>query len=290
MPPKPDPRAELIVAGLLVAAAAAAALFVVAYGVGWSTQVLGGTLAAALALVAAALLVIAKRLIVTEEKVEDYPDESHPDEQRAVAQIVRESGSGFTRKRLLGGAATLAGGTLGAALIAPAVSLGPTFDTSRLNESPWRAGRRLVDEQGRPLSADDIDVGPFYTAFPEGADKKAIAAPIVLVRLDPAALRLRPRTGRPRASSPTRRSARTRAARSRSIATRSSSRPSPSRRSCARATTRPSIPPTAATVLFGPAGRPLPQLPLTIDAERNLRAAGDYSGPGRAELVGRAQP
>ena len=27
------------------------------------------------------------------------------------------------------------------------------------------------------------------------------------------------------------------------------------------------------------AGRPLPQLPLTIDSERNLRAAGDYSGP-----------
>ena len=34
--------------------------------------------------------------------------------------------------------ATLAGGTLGAALVAPVVSLGPTFDTSRLNESPWR--------------------------------------------------------------------------------------------------------------------------------------------------------
>ncbi|HEY7632232.1 MAG TPA: Rieske (2Fe-2S) protein, partial [Thermoleophilaceae bacterium] len=33
------------------------------------------------------------------------------------------------------------------------------------------------------------------------------------------------------------------------------------------------------TVLFGPAGRPLPQLPLMVDREGNLRAAGNFSGP-----------
>ena len=33
------------------------------------------------------------------------------------------------------------------------------------------------------------------------------------------------------------------------------------------------------SVLFGPAGRPLPQLPLTIAADHTLRAAGDFSGP-----------
>ena len=32
-------------------------------------------------------------------------------------------------------------------------------------------------------------------------------------------------------------------------------------------------------VLFGPAGRPLPQLPLAIDASGGLRAAGNFSGP-----------
>jgi ubiquinol-cytochrome c reductase iron-sulfur subunit len=31
-------------------------------------------------------------------------------------------------------------------------------------------------------------------------------------------------------------------------------------------------------VLFGPAGRPLPQLPLAIDAGGALIAAGGYSG------------
>ena len=32
-------------------------------------------------------------------------------------------------------------------------------------------------------------------------------------------------------------------------------------------------------VLFGPAGRDLPQLPLAIDRAGNLRAAGNFSGP-----------
>jgi ubiquinol-cytochrome c reductase iron-sulfur subunit len=32
-------------------------------------------------------------------------------------------------------------------------------------------------------------------------------------------------------------------------------------------------------VLFGPAGRPLPRLPLEVDAEGNLRAAGNFNAP-----------
>jgi ubiquinol-cytochrome c reductase iron-sulfur subunit len=35
----------------------------------------------------------------------------------------------------------------------------------------------------------------------------------------------------------------------------------------------------AAHVEFGPAGRPLPQLPLAIDSQGNLRAGGAMSGP-----------
>src|SRR3954471_17390610 len=278
---EPDRRAELLVVVLLVAAAPAAALFVVAYGVGWSTQVLGGSLAAALGLIAAALLIVAKRLIVTEEKTETYPDESHPDEQQAIGQIVRESGSGLTRKRLLGGAATLAGGTLGAALIAPAVSLGPTFDTSKLNESPWRRGRRLVDEQDRPLSADDIDIGPFYTAFPEGADKKAIGSSIVLVRLDPARLRLPPeRRGWAPEGILAYSKICTHAGCAGALYRHPQFQPTQPKPAlvcpCHYSTFDPAA---GGEVLFGPAGRPLPQLPLQIDPQRTLRAAGDYSGP-----------
>ena len=38
-------------------------------------------------------------------------------------------------------------------------------------------------------------------------------------------------------------------------------------------------PAAGGTVLFGPAGRDLPQLPLMIDGQGNLRAAGNFSGP-----------
>ena len=170
---------------------------------------------------------------------------------------------------------------LGAALITPAVSLGPVFDTSRLNESPWRAGRRLVDEQDRPLSADAIDIGPFYTAFPEGADKKAISPPLVLVRLDPGKLRLPPERRRWAPEGIVAYS---------KICTHAGcaialyrnpkfdvTQPKPALVCpCHYSTFDPA---DGGTVLFGPAGRPLPQLPLAIDARRNLRAAGDYSGP-----------
>jgi ubiquinol-cytochrome c reductase iron-sulfur subunit len=36
-------------------------------------------------------------------------------------------------------------------------------------------------------------------------------------------------------------------------------------------------PATGASVTYGPAGRPLPQLPLMIDSEGYLRAAGNFS-------------
>jgi quinol---cytochrome c reductase iron-sulfur subunit len=280
-PGEPDPRAEAVVIVLLLLAAAGAVLFVVAYALDWSTQALGGALGGSLALLAAALIVIGKRLVVTEELTEPYPPAGTPEEQDAVARIVRESGSRFTRKRLLGAAAVTAGGALGAALVTPALSLGPALDTSRLDESPWRRGRRLVDKAGRPFRTEDIGTGAFYTAFPEGADPKAIASPVVLVRLDAGELRL-PR-GRERwapdgivAYS--------------KICTHAG---------CAVALYRnPLFEPTApdralvcpchystfdvatgGTVLFGPAGRPLPQLPLMVDSTGELRAAGGFSGP-----------
>ena len=280
-PGEPDPRAEAVVIVLLLLSAAAAVLFVVAYALEWSTQVLGGALGGSLALLAAALLVIGSRLVVTEELEGSYPQAGTPEEQDAVARIVRESGSRFTRKKLLGAAAATAGGALGAAMVAPALSLGPALDTSRLNETPWHRGRRLTDKDGKPFRTEDIGTGAFYTAFPEGADPKAIGSPVVLVRLDPGELRL-PR-GRERWATDG-------IVAYSKICTHAG---------CAVALYRnplfePAEPDralvcpchystfdvaTGGTVLFGPAGRPLPQLPLMADSTGELRAAGGFSGP-----------
>ena len=69
------------------------------------------------------------------------------------------------------------------AALTPALSLGPFADTSRLNETPWRRGTRLVDRDGKPWSADDIENGTFYTAFAEGSDPDGIASSVVMIKL-----------------------------------------------------------------------------------------------------------
>ena len=113
-----------------------------------------------------------------------------------------DAGDGRRRSSRRAAAASRASGLLGSRAAAPAAALGaalrrarasrsgPCSTSAALYETPWRRGRRLVDEDGRPLRADEIEQETFYTAFPEGADREQIGAPLVVVRLDPAALEL----------------------------------------------------------------------------------------------------
>ena len=168
--------------------------FPVIYALGdhWrhETQYLGLALGLALVLFGAAMIVTARQLIVTEEIEDDYPPDEHPEEQEMLVQVVEESGARLTRRRLfvvaLGGAA----GAVGLAAVTPLASLGPVLKIAPLLRTPWRRGRRLVDEQGRPWKASDIEQDDLYTAFPEGASKEELGSPIVLVRLPPEQLRL----------------------------------------------------------------------------------------------------
>jgi ubiquinol-cytochrome c reductase iron-sulfur subunit len=282
-PGEPDPRAELAVILLLFGAAASAAMFVVIYALDWSnqTQYLGLALGVSLTLLAVALIVASRDLVVTEEIEEDYPEPEHPDEQEKLVQIVDESGSRITRKRFLGTAAGAAGATLTAALIVPAAGLGPILDTESLYSSPWRRGRRLVDEEGRPYRADDIQTKTFYTAYPEGADKEEVAAPLVVVRLHSRQLRLPP--GRedwaPKGILAYSKIC-THAGCAISLYRKPLFPPTEPRPAlvcpCHYSTFDPA---DGGSVIFGPAGRNLPQLPLLIDHVGELRAAGDFSGP-----------
>jgi ubiquinol-cytochrome c reductase iron-sulfur subunit len=280
---EPNPRTETFVILLLGAAAVCAAGFVAVYAIDRiprQTQFLGLSLGLSLACIAAACVLIGKRVVPDEEIDSRYPAE-HVEAQEEVVQIVEESADAFTRKRLLGLAAGGAGAALGAAILTPAVSLGPFLDTDRLYATPWRRGRRLVDGDHRPLRAADIQRDTFYTAYPEGEDPEQVGAPLVVVRLDPRALRLP--SGR-NGWAPHGILAYSK------ICTHAG---------CAIALYRtPRYEPTApgpalvcpchystfdpakgGAVLFGPAGRPLPQLPLAVDAAGHLRAAGSFSDP-----------
>ena len=284
----PDRRAENLVLGFLALSTAAAVGFIVVYAAfkagSIPNELLGICLGVSLAAIGAALTIVAKRLVVTEELEEDYPT-TNPEAQEDLLQIVHESGSRITRKRMLLGAGATAGGALAVAALTPTLSLGPFWDTAPLQETPWDRGRRVVDDNGVPIAADDIEPKTFYTGFPEGASKENLGSPLIIVRLDPANIHLpRGRTGwAPRGI----------LAYSK-ICTHAG---------CAielyRKPTFPAVEPepalvcpchystfnpaNGAQVIYGPAGRPLPQLPLMIDADNNLRAAGNFSarvGPG----------
>ena len=231
--------------------------------------------------IAAALIVLAKRLVPEEELSEEYPLPEHEHEQQELLQIVEESGDRLTRRRLLKLAAVGTGGVVGAALITPAVSLGPVFDVDPLYRTPWRRGRRLVDEAGRPYRAREIRPDTFYTAYPEAQPRDDLAAPLVVVRLDPEALALpEARSGWAPGGILAYSKTCTHAACEVALYRTPLFAPTAPRPAlvcpCHYSTFDPA---TGGTVLFGPAGRPLPQLPLLVDARGHLRAAGGFSGP-----------
>jgi ubiquinol-cytochrome c reductase iron-sulfur subunit len=274
-----DPRAELLVAGLLLACAACGVAFAVAIALDAGPQLQGLALGGALALLAAGLGVAGKRVVVQETDVEERPRLDRPEEHGPLEQEVASAADGISRRRLLAGSAAIAGAGLTAGLVAPAASLGPAID-DRISHTPWRRGRRLVDEQGRTLRLADIAQGSFITAFPEGADRRELGSPVVVVRVDPATLQLpRGREG----WAPEGLLAYSK------ICTHAG---------CAVALYRdPKFDPTqprpalacpchysvfdvarGAKVLDGPAGRPLPQLPLMLGPGGELQAGGGFSG------------
>jgi ubiquinol-cytochrome c reductase iron-sulfur subunit len=280
---EPSPRWELAVIALLVGVACFAVMFIVIYAADWKhqTQLLGLAIGGAFALLAAALIVASKRLVVSEELEEDYPEVGDVAERENLDQIVTESGSRMTRKRFLKGAAGAAGAALGAALIVPAASMGPVTDTESLYYSPWRRGRRVVDEEGRPYGAADISTTTFYTAYPENIDHEVLAAPLVLVRIEPDRLDL-PDDRRDWAPEGILAYSK--------ICTHAGCAVSEYRKPLFPPTSpEPAFvcpchystfdPATGGSVIYGPAGRNLPQLPLMIDDAGDLRAAGDFSGP-----------
>jgi ubiquinol-cytochrome c reductase iron-sulfur subunit len=280
----PQPRAELLAIGLLLFGALCAVAFVVVYVLDRlprQTQLLGLSLGLALLSVAAALIVTGKRLVVTEELEHDYPPQEHPEAQEAIVQTVDESGSRLTRRRLFTLGLGTAGGALAVALLAPLASLGPGIDLDSFVRTPWRRGRRLVDEDGRPYRAADIEQDTFYTAFPEGADREQLASPLVVVRLPPRDLDLpRENAGFAAAGIVAFSKICTHAGCAISLYRTPlfpEAEPKPAFVCpCHYSTFDPA---TGGTVIFGPAGRKLPMLPLRIDARGYLRAAGNFDGP-----------
>jgi ubiquinol-cytochrome c reductase iron-sulfur subunit len=283
VPPAPqNAGSELLAVALLLAAAGFAVAFIVVYVLDRlpaHTQLLGIALGSSCLCIAAALVVTAKRLVVTEELEDDYPAEEHRDELETVVQLVEESG--LTRRRLFKLALGAAGGALTLAILTPVASLGPAIHLARFYATPWRRGRRLVDEHGRPYRASDIEEKNLYTAFAEGADKEALSSSLVLVRLPKGDLKLPRQVAHYAADGIVAYS---------KICTHAGCAISLYRAPLFKPTDpTPALvcpchystfdPAAGGTVTFGPAGRKLPMLPLTIAPNGELRAGGNFDGP-----------
>jgi ubiquinol-cytochrome c reductase iron-sulfur subunit len=289
LPAQPaNPGAELVVLLLLGLSSLCALGFILIYAFAHSlpavTQFLGLSLGLSLLFLAAALVVVGRELVPTEEIAEPYPPHEHPHEQQVLEELTDEAGTRFTRGRLFRLGLLGAGGALSLALLTPAVSFGPLFRVGDFLSTPWRRGRRLVDEHGRPYKASDIQEGDFYLAFPEGLSsegREQLPASLVVIKLPPDQLRLPPNlkgydTHGILAYS--------------RICTHAGcaitlyraplfqpDEPAPALVCpCHYSTFDPA---TGGTVTFGPAGRDLPLLPLYEDSRGYLRARGNFDGP-----------
>lgn len=271
---------ESFVVACLVGTSLAAAGFVAVYVVSGDTQLLGLSLGLALGLLATALITASKRVVRQEQHEEERGAVVHEEEERETAQLVREGGSGISRRKLLVAAAGAAGTALTAALVVPAASLGPFLGTDRLLRTPWRAGRRLVDARDRLILADDVSEGVFVTAFPEGAPKDTLDAPLIVIRLPLRMLKLpEEREGWAPEGVLAFSKICPHAACAISIYRWPLFEPTSPEPAlvcpCHYSTFEPA---TGGELVFGPAGRPLPQLPLAIGAGGVLEAAGPFSG------------
>jgi ubiquinol-cytochrome c reductase iron-sulfur subunit len=274
-------RDERVAVALLLLASLGSAAFVFLWFADSDTQLLGLALGIALLAIAAALILGGKALVPQEKAVEERPALVHEADEQEVARLVEESGKGITRRRLLFTAAGAAGATLAAAVVVPAASLGPFLGTGALYRTPWRSGRRLVGEDGRPVAADDLVVGSFLTAFAEGAERRDLSASLIVVRMSAAELRLP--AGRAEWA-PEGILAFSKICTHAGCAVSMFRYPLYAPHAPGPALVCPCHystfdPATGGEVLFGPAARPLPQLPLQIDGKGNLRAGGNFSAP-----------
>jgi quinol---cytochrome c reductase iron-sulfur subunit len=264
----------------LLLAMAAVVGFVVAYVLDMSTYWLGGSVAVFFAAMGFALGYWGRNLIGDKPATDTYPIPAHDDEARdELSDEVGSDLSVLSRRKFL---TLLLGGAVGLAALSQVVLLGSFWrrPDSKLFHTAWKPGRRVVTEDGRPVTVDRLPYGRFLVAFPEGADEQQrSSAQIVLLRFRPGSgFNVLPgrETWSPEGFV-----------------------------AYSRVCTHAGCPVTqyedenhllmcpchqstfdvlnGAKPVFGPAGRPLPQLPLRIDANGFLVARSDFTesiGPG----------
>ncbi len=299
--PRSERRAERIVAALFIVSILGTVLFVASYflftpmgtnllaepgtlhAVKWNNFFTGLGLAIAVFFIGAAAVHWAKTLMPDHEMVEErHRVGGDPVSQKQAADIItgglQESGIG--RRPLIVTAMVGALAVLPIAVLAPLSTLGP-LPGNKLHHTFWKAGLRLTrDHDGTPIKASEVGMNSIFHIMPEGLteetedflEERAKAA-AVIVRIDPeigqneeslangyqgilAFSKICTHVGCPVAL----------------YEQQTHHLLCPCHQSTFDVT-------DGAKVIFGPAHRPLPQLPIEVDAEGYLVATGDFPEP-----------
>ncbi len=259
-----------VVVALGVAIAAAVGVAVV-YAFGGQPQLEGALLGLVLGGIAVALIVLARRVLPGGHFVQAREDLAGPEAERAsVAEAFQAGAEPIERRGLLLKMFGLAVGALGLATLFPIRSLG-TQPGRSLRVTEWKRGARVVTRDGRPVRLDEMDVKTILTVFPEHAPDSADSQ-TVLLRLPPGV-----RVPGPRAWSVEGVVAFSK------ICTHAGCpvglyQAETQELFCPCHQSTFSVP-QGAKPTFGPAARPLPQLPIGVDGQGFVVAKGDFTEP-----------
>jgi len=314
--PRQEKRAERQVAGMFGLSALCVVLFLVAYftldigdnhdtvgGFGASTVALGTTFGLALLLIGVGIIQWARKLMGDHEITEMRHPARSSDEDREATLAALNAGieeSGISRRPLVRNSLLGAVGLLGLPAVVLLRDLGPLPDDvaddeeypgAGLERTVWTKGMRVVrDVVGTPIRAADLEIGDLVNAVPEAffeVDEEGehliegielqvakSKAAVIVVRMEPD--EIIPGEGRDNwavdgvlcyskicthVGCPI---------------------------SLYERTTHHVLCPChqstfdladSARVVFGPAARPLPQLPLAVDDEGYLVAQSDFTEP-----------
>jgi ubiquinol-cytochrome c reductase iron-sulfur subunit len=163
-------RTEGIVAAIFLLAIVLMAAFGAAYTQNWNPWVLGGSLGAGMFLLGFGLTAWGKYLMPQGPFVEErHVLASSPEERDSMAAaLVQRSAVVVKRRKLLGGLFAVGAGIFGIVALFPLIrSLGPLPGTS-LETTDWRKHTYLVDSNGRKVHKTTLVTGGIMTVYPKG--------------------------------------------------------------------------------------------------------------------------
>ncbi len=177
--PAMERRAERQVAAMFVLAALLALVFCVAYfaidedsrflGLGASNLVLGVTLGSSLLLIGLGAIHWAKKLMADQELIEHRHPAGSTAEDRSAVVAAFQAGSdesGFGRRSLIRNSMLGAMAMLGLPAVVLLRDLGPLPGT-KFEQTVWRRGVRVVnDVAGEPIKPSDLEIGQLVNAEP----------------------------------------------------------------------------------------------------------------------------